>query len=239
MKNSLFNYHDYKDFLKMKINSPEGARGYIRKLAAAASCQTSYLSTVLHSYHHLTPDHACGLCQFWNFTESETDYFLLLVDYSRCGTVILRDRLKRKIKSIQTERENLSKRLDRQSLPAAIDEAVYYSSWVWSALHILTSINEYQSVESIANRLQLPPEYVLTCLTKLEKLELVKNVKQKWIHSSASIHIPRESPLVAIHHNNWRQKAVLHSQMFHVDLPQNQIFTISQTINFELALKRF
>jgi len=65
---NVFNHLDYKDFLKIQIEENHEAYGYKSRLAKAANCQKSFLSQVLNSHIHLTPEHAVGLCQFWKFS---------------------------------------------------------------------------------------------------------------------------------------------------------------------------
>jgi uncharacterized protein (TIGR02147 family) len=212
IKFSVFQHSDYKALLKAAI-SADGTRGYIRKLAEVAGCQRSYLSTVLHSHHHLTPDHACGIASFWKLTPQEEDYFLALVDHARSGCPRLKSRLEKKIKKLLRENENLSTRLERQSLSHTSQTLGYYSSWVWSALHIIVSIPEYGSASAISKRFNLPEKFVKEALFNLEKTGLVKETANRWEFASDSVHVPKDSAWVSLHHNNWRQRAVMHSQL--------------------------
>ena len=216
MKLELFTFKDYKTYLNALVNSAEMPRGYTKKLAMAAGCQPSYFSTVLHAHNHLTPDHAIGLCLFWNFDSAGTDYFLLLVDFARSATPALKNRIKSKLKILQQEHEDLSKRLNRPAFATSAlnSGSIYYSSWLMSALHIMTSIPKFQKVKAIAAHLQLPEKYVNDCLVQLEVMGLVTNSNSRWEFASHSVHIPRESPFVSLHHSNWRQRAILYSQMY-------------------------
>jgi len=62
---SLFSSENYKAYLKSVLDGPGKERGYQSRLAEAAGCQRSYLSQVVHSTPHLTPEHAMGMAQFW------------------------------------------------------------------------------------------------------------------------------------------------------------------------------
>ena len=212
MLSSLFAFHDYKAFLRKTLQSKD-TRGEITRLAQAAGCQRSYLSRVIHEHVHLTPDQAFGIAQGLKFNAAERDYFLLLVDRARCGTPALIAHLDSKLQAMRQAQEDLSQRLGRETRDdAAGTELAYYSSWVWPAVHLMTSIPDCQSETQIAHRLGLPEGRVHGVLTELEARRLVRREGSRWKFQSGSVHIPKASPLVSLHHNNWRQQAVLESQ---------------------------
>jgi uncharacterized protein (TIGR02147 family) len=209
MKDSVFAFDDYRAYLRKRIESEETSRGLITRMANAAQCQRSHLSRVISGTLHLTPDQALGLTRHWNFNDDETDYFLTLVDRDRAGSPALRARLGNRLQASRRKQEDLTKRLKRMEvIPTGID-STYYSAWYWSAIHILVSIPEFQTIEAISRRLALPDLMVKNCLEALEQQGLVKNSGKNWKIGSASIHLPRNTPVIGVHHNNWRQRAVM------------------------------
>ena len=185
--------------------------GAISKMAAAAGCQRSHLSRVISGKVHLTPEQADGLAEYWRLNEAEGEYFLYLLEFARAGTKGLRQRIQRKIQRLKKEQEDLSERLRQPSLGVEEREIVYYSAWHWSAIHIIVSIPEYQTVTSISRRLTMPETLVRYCLEQLERFGLVRREGERWKFSSHTIHLPRRSPLIGTHHNNWRARASLKS----------------------------
>jgi uncharacterized protein (TIGR02147 family) len=214
MRPEVFQFNDYKSLLKSVLNSPESKRGLSRELSQAAQCQPSYFSSVINGHTHLTPDHAYGITRFFVLNEDETSYFLLLVDHARSGSPTLKARISAQLKSLKTEQENLAKRLKRPALSTDTENSVYYSTWAWSAIHILVSIPEFQDPKKIASKLKLTESYVIQVLDELERINLVKSSGKKWTYHSGSLHVPKHSPFVTTHHNNWRQQAVAHAQVF-------------------------
>jgi uncharacterized protein (TIGR02147 family) len=215
MKPNVFDFNDYKKLLIAHAKSTEAKRGYLRELAEAAGCQRSYFSSILHTKNHLTPDQACSLTHFWNLNNSESEYFLTLVDLARAGTSLLKQRLNRKLAELRKEHEDLTIRMASKTVVTAeTGELVYYSSWIYSALHILASISLYQRPSAMAERLNIPEFQIRSCLAVLKQMKLVEEVKaDHWRHSSSTRHVHRNSPLVVLHHNNWRQRAILDAQM--------------------------
>ncbi|MGZ3774418.1 MAG: TIGR02147 family protein [Pseudobdellovibrionaceae bacterium] len=213
MKTSIFQFDDYKDYLNTRINNSDVKHGLISRLAEAASCQRSYLSQVLNGHVQLTSDHALGLCHYFRFNDKETDYFLNLVDLSRAGSLRLKDRLRSKIERMQKDYFNLSKRVDAKAITISSPEAFYYSSWHWMAIHIATSVPEFNTVEAISERLNLPLELVKKTLNQLLDMGYVEKKKDKWSYAGSNLHLSNESPSVVVHHTNWRQRSAIDSAM--------------------------
>lgn len=208
----LFNCLDYKDFIKSRIAAAHPSRGYVGVMAKAAGCQRSYLSQALNSSVHLTPDHAFALSRFFQLNDLETKYFLLLVDHARCGSAGLRKHLQEQMDQIRESQKNLSRRL-KTTTTSGEDHGVYYSSWHWQAIHYATTIKTLQTAEAIAQRLLLPKSLVVICLNQLITMGLVVFENGRFRHKGDDLHLHSRSRWISIHHNNWRQRAVLNSQV--------------------------
>jgi uncharacterized protein (TIGR02147 family) len=206
---SVFEFDDYKAFLRAQA---KGQRGRVSRLAAAAGCQRSYLSRVLSSEAHLTPDHAHAMADFLGLEGGESEYFLLLVERARAGTASYRKHLKSKLETLSQRRLEISNRVRRPPPEDGPMERLYYSSWHWSAIHIAVSIPGLQTEDALAQELGLPGDLVRTSLLKLAEMNLVRRERDRWMHHSSDIHLERKSPMIAMHHGNWRQRAVLDSQ---------------------------
>lgn len=216
---SVFNYSDYKEAMKAWIAESEGSSswGLITQMAKKAQCQRSHLSRVLNGSMHLTPDQGYGLCQYWELTALEAEYFLALLDHARAASATYRSHLEEKLARLKREQENLTRILNRPRIGPGEKEITYYSAWHWSAIHILTSVPQYQTIQSISRKLRIDETFVQECLETLARFGMVKQDKGRWIFTSSDIHLPRESPLAALHHNNWRQRAVLNAQSLDQD----------------------
>jgi len=104
----------------------------------------------------------------------------------------------------------------------------YFSTWIWSAIHFLTSIPEYQSLENISDRLGLKLSVTLQFLEQLQTQGLIENQGQRWIYKSGEFHAPKDSPLVRLHHQNWRMRAVVDAQDLN---SEGTHFTAVQTVS--------
>jgi len=202
----LLAFEDYKEFIRAMVEENRETRGYLTKLAEAANCQKSYLSQVLRSKVQLTPEHAMGLCQFWGLNEIESDYFLNLVFLGRTDFAPLKRKVLQKLNILRKQNDHLGERYSKPKLQGA-DHQVYYSSWIYAAIHISLSLKECRSVNSIAQRLALSPELVRSALMALEEMGIARRSGQSWELGVGSIHLPQDSPMNFINHQNWRLKA--------------------------------
>jgi uncharacterized protein (TIGR02147 family) len=207
---NVFEFSDYRELLVRLLKS-EGTRwGAVGQIAAAIGCQRSYLSKVLHGKAELTMDQAHAVARYLSLSLRATEYFLALVERSRAASPAFRAHIEKRLAALKREQENLSEKVERPRAPEDFRHAVYYSVWYYSAVHILTSVPGFQAPAAIAGRLQLPSSLVLDALKQLAEMGLVEKNGRGW-NFKAEIHVPAQSPLVALHHGNWRQRAVIDS----------------------------
>jgi hypothetical protein len=225
MEKTVFDFADYKEFLKYHLSS---SWGEVSKLAKSAGCQRSYLSRVLNEHVHLTPDHGYGVCAHFKLSIMETEYFMLLLELARSGSKEYRIHLEKKLQSLRREQENIAKRLNRMQITPGETESTYYSAWYWSAIHIATSVRELQTPESIAKHFQLPEALVRLVLEKLKYHGLIQGASGRWKYGKGEVHIPRTSPLVSLHHQNWRERAAINSRLMD---PESVHFTVVQSMD--------
>ena len=211
MSVDIYFFNDYRLFIKARVREEKEQWGIWAKLAKAASCQATYISQAMSGKVQLTPEQMIGLGEFFNLSEEETDFLLLLLEHSRAGTKALRDRIGRKIEKIRKEREDIAKRFQQPRVSPGARENLYYSAWYWAALHIIITIPKYQTPLAISQRLSLSEDFVTVAMGELAHHGILILENGKWKLAMADVHVPKDSPMVSLHHNNWRQRAVLDS----------------------------
>ncbi len=209
----IFTYQTYKSALRGQIRANQAVKGYKSKLAEAAGCQRAYLSHVLKTHVQLTPEHALGIAHFWGLGPLEKDYFLELVNRERAGTLSLRKYCEERLAEMRLQNANLSARLKRPGIGEQKLQTLYYSSWHYSAIHILLTIPGFQTTKAISNHLRLSEELVREALITLKEMGLAEQAGLVWKASSFDIHLAKDSPMNSINHSNWRGRAVLDSQV--------------------------
>lgn len=104
---SLFEFSNYRDYIRYRLNQKREIRGYHSRIARAAGCQKSFLTQVLKEQLNLSRDHAAALTEFFKFSEQEANYFLALVDFERAGTTSLRRMELQRIERLRKNADNL------------------------------------------------------------------------------------------------------------------------------------
>lgn len=204
----VFSFNNYKEYITYQIDAHSSIRGYRSRLAEAAGIQRTYLSQALHGHVELTPEHAMALAEFWNMKKEETDYFLLLLHYSRAGTPKLREHILHQMKSLKAQHEDLEKQLNSPKISNLNHEVLYYSNWIWTALHAIVSLSEFPTPSKIAKATGLPVKLILTYLKELQRMGLVNQTRGQWQSTQKKLHLSKRSASVWNHHYNWRAQAL-------------------------------
>jgi uncharacterized protein (TIGR02147 family) len=203
---TVFEYPDYKSYLLDWAE--EKGRGEKSRIAAALRCHMAYISQVLNGSADLSLEQAETLNAYLGHAEEESDFFLLLVLHGRAGTASLRDYHARKIARTLEERRILKNRLKfKKTLPIE-DQAIFFSAWYYSAIHLLLQIPEFQTKEKIAAYLKLPLNQVKQVLDFLESLGLATQTHGRYKTGEINIYLAGDSPMIARHHTNWRMRAI-------------------------------
>ena len=207
----IYSFSDYRKYLRAVIKHNSDVWGYQTRLAEAAGCQRSFLSQVLSGKSGLTLDHAAGASQYLNLSEDEAHYFLDLINLDRAATQTLKKMISERLENQKSKREHLGTRFSEQTFSSSeFNEQIYYSSWHFAAIHILTGIPEFQTANAIASRLGISIHSVNATLNKLREMQLVdQDRKGQWKISNRRIHLAKESPMSFANHQNWRQQALL------------------------------
>ena len=225
----VFSYNTYKDFLHGYLEDNK-QKGLVSQMAAACGCDRTYLSQVLNSKAELTPDHLIQFCESIALKEIESRYLLLVLLYDRSSSLAAKRSLRLQIDKIKNEAQVLSHKITSQEKPEEIKEeqrTLYYSNWLYGAIHILTSIPALQSAQAIATHLQIPIATAQRVLKDLTEMKLVSKDKDKFIHRGNDVYLPHHFPQSYSHHLNWRMRATERS-MVKEDVHYTNVFSISK-----------
>lgn len=209
MKKSLFDYKDYKTYIKERIiDSPTKGRGIKLKIAEHLSCQTSFISQVLNGLPNFSLEQGIKLNTFFDHTKEEARYFILLLHCERAGSAELIAFLKEEMKEIVDKRSDLKNRIDIKNSLKKVDQQVYYSSWLYACIHMMVAIPDFQTIPAMTKHLNLPREKVMEVITFLEETGLIQKVGARYEIGVTKIHLSKDSPQIQRHHTNWRMQAI-------------------------------
>lgn len=233
----IFSFLNYKEYIRSKINEQKQSRGYQQILAEHAGCQKSFFSQMLNSDKiHLSAEQGMALADYWHLSSEETSFWLDLISYQRAGSKKLQQYLERKIQSAKKSNNEVTNKFHRPSISHDHRDTMYYSSWLWAAVHVATSSEYLQTADSIAKHLKVSKAIVEEILISLNEMGLVKKKSsEKWQFNDSNIHLPPASPLTSLNHANWRGVALSKIMQPREDnLHFSSVFTISKKDFFSL-----
>lgn len=204
----VFEFNDYRLYLKNAFSGSGAGRGKRGPLAASLNCQPSFLTQVFMERAHLSLEHAISVCDYLKFDESESQYFMLLVQKAKAGSKKLENYFEQKLKKIIQKRNSIDTRIRIQTVLSVEDQMIYYSVWYYSAIHILCSLPNIKTAEDISEYLKLDLILIKEAMRFLEEKGFIKQDKGNYEIGSRRIHLKKGSSMLPRHHANWRMKAI-------------------------------
>lgn len=226
---TIFKHKTYKDFFRSYLKENH-YKGSVSKVAEACGCDRTYLAQVLNGKADLTVDHVISFSENMGLNQIDSEFLLTLLLHDRSASITVKKTLKLKIETIKKEAEVLSQNIAKNSKTSGVSDQFrtsYYSSWLYAAVHILTSIPEFQTVNAISDKLQTEHSIIQNILKDLAEAGLISKTKDKYVHSSSDIYLPIEHPQNYSHHLNWRIKAVERT-MKKEDVHYTNIYSVSK-----------
>lgn len=226
INDAIFNLSDFRDYVHSWVKAQ--GRGEYRKIAKVLGVHTTLVSQIFNSKKCLTEEQASKLCDHMNLNTLETDYFLKLVQLERAGTESLKALFRRHLKQLQLQSNDVKTRVPAVGDLSEQDRAIFYSSWQYSLVRLLTSIPEFRTKESIAAHLGLSISRTQEILNFLTSRRLCKEIKGQYHRTEKNTHVEADSSMSLRHHHNWRMKSMtLQERMTRDDLAFTSPLSIS------------
>ncbi|MGZ3810025.1 MAG: TIGR02147 family protein [Bacteriovorax sp.] len=194
-------------------------RGEFRRIASNLDMHTTLVSQVFKGKKCLTEEQASKLCVYMGLNSLETDYFIKLVQIERAGSEQLKDIFRRHLRQIQAQANEIRNRVPESKELNEQDRTIFYSSWQYSLVRLLISLDGFQTAEKISFRLNLSLSRVQEILAFLTSRGLCTLQGNQYKRTKQNTHVEAKSPLAIRHHQNWRSKSLqLHEKMTADDL---------------------
>jgi uncharacterized protein (TIGR02147 family) len=208
-KKQVYDFEHYRDFLRHKTENNAQNWGIKRKLAEHIGCAPTYISQVLKEHSDLSLEQLFRLSDFFQLSKDEHQYLILIHQKDRAATAEVRNYYQTEMNLIIAKRLNLSKRLNRQNTLNEKDRAIYYSSWLYMAIHFSVGFNkcdDREAVKSLFTKVRV--DKVDAILDFLISIGLLIEEKNRLKPGTEFIWLSNESPWIVKHHTNWRLKAI-------------------------------
>lgn len=226
----IFNSNSYQSFIRKTIEQmPNNGRGELLRLATHIGVHTSTLSQVLALKKHFTLEQSCLAAEYFGLNTIETSYFLLLVNRDRAGTTLLKRNFDVQLNEIKQKSTELKVMLPHDRPLTQEEKAIFYSNWFYTAIWAQTSIEGFNTRDSLEKYFNLPRKLINEVTQFLIKTGLCVEEKGYLKPGHKYTHLEAESPLVSRHHANWRIKAMeRHPNLSQSELCYSSPLTLSK-----------
>ena len=205
----IFDYLDYRKYVLEELKKrPKKGHGQFLKIAKALHIHTTMVTHILKGHLHFSMEQSLAMAEFLGLNELETEFFIHLVQWERAGNPQTKNYFFKKLSAIKERSQNLRERLETKNTLDDSDRAVYYSTWIYAAIRLLTSIPHFQTREALAERLGMHISRVNQILEFLLSRGLCQEEDGRIFYGDTKTYIGQESLLVSRHHSNWRLKAL-------------------------------
>ena len=230
-KNSVFNCSTFHQFLVLGIeNNTDLKRGEKKSISDYLGIHPTLLSQILSGSRSFTEEQVFLLGEYFGLSDLENDYISTLHQIEKSQSKIFKAKLIKKKDDLKRKSLNLSERVSKDKTLTEEEKSIFYSSWHYSAVRMLTSLENGVSKEEIVDRLELEKKKVTEILDFLISVGLCKIEKGKY-HLGVSItHVEKSSPYYRQHHINWRLKSI---QKLDRPLDEDLTFTSPASISKE------
>jgi uncharacterized protein (TIGR02147 family) len=229
MKIIVFEFQDYKEYLRNYIHQlPRQGYGFKSRMAQALNCKTSYITQVLHGQAHISLEYAETLNELLKHSDSESEYFLNLVNLCRAGTESLRRRINNRLLALKAKQGNLKERFNEKTDLNDTKIMEFFSLWYLNAIQIASTIPRLQSRKALKEALGISEHTLNEGLTFLVSNGLIQEKGNRLIPGQTKIFIGKDSSVLKVHHANWRQRAILSMDRSYTDdLHFTSVFSLS------------
>jgi uncharacterized protein (TIGR02147 family) len=220
---------NYRAFIReyLQKRSPNG-RGEIAKLALFIGVHPTFVSQVLTGKREFNLEQSFSTAEFLDLTETETKYFLLLLQKERAGTQALKGYFKKELEILKKSLLEIPNRLNEHRNLSETEKAIFYSSWIYSAIRLFCSVERGKKLEEIVEHFAINRKRAIHILDFLcEKNLCVKN-GDRYLMGSQHTHIAIDSPFAIRHHMNWRTKAL---QLHETRTEEELVFTAPMSVS--------
>lgn len=207
-KKTVFDVKTHLEYLHECLRPQPNGRGLKKRLAEYLNIQPAFLSQILSGRYDLTLEQADATNLFFDHSPDESDFFILLVNRDRASTPSLRKYFDVKVQNVLRKRLEFVERVGKKHEVSQEAQNIYYSSWIYAAIHIGSAIPEFCTQTGIAKALGLPLDLTGKTLDFLVANRLLKKDGNRYEITDHWIRIERASPHIIKHHSHWRAKAI-------------------------------
>lgn len=209
MKAYIYDFTDYIELLDFLINSSNNkGRGIKKQLSDVLNCQLSFITHVFNRNKDFSSEHIFKIATFFKLNNDETEFLVTLHSFNRAGTQDLKSFYLKKLNLIKNKYKLLKHRLNEVEPIDLESQAIYYSHWLYSAIHMAVTIPDLQNIKNLKKYFDLEAKEFNKIVNFLIKKDLIKKENDRLLPGVSNIFLSKDSPLINSHHTNWKIKII-------------------------------
>ena len=230
MKIDIFVEDCYKTFINDLVRSmPKRGRGQYKKLAEYLSTSTVSISQIFNGERELTMEQAFLTTKFFELDHYETTYFLSMVEFAKAGHFELKNFYQKRLRDIKEEAVKNKGRVSKFKELSDNSKSIFYSDSSYSKVRLATSLPKLNTIEEIADYLELNINHVETIIDFLKRNGLCKVVNGHLEIDTQHTLLTSDSPFVKNHHVNWRINSMQKAN--HLNKKNEVMFTLPMSLS--------
>ncbi|MGZ3793506.1 MAG: TIGR02147 family protein [Bdellovibrio sp.] len=230
---NIFEQDDYKTIIKYWIRSKiENRRGAFKNLAGYLGVHATLVSQILSGTKDFSEEQLFATCEFLGIPKLESRYLWILLQIERAGSVTVKKHYVELKEQLQQQAMQITHRIEKDRVLTETEKAVFYSSWIYSAIHVATTLEKKIDFEFICTRFQIHPAKAREIINFLIEIQMIKEKEGRFYPGTTSTHLETSSPFIGKHHTNWRLKAIEASENLRDD-------ELMYSANFSISNKDF
>lgn len=205
---AIFEYSNYRHYLEDILKSPAFGRGGRAHMAQHLNCQPSYVSQVLKGKSSLSLEQAFKVNTFLRHNPLQREYFMVLVEMDRAGTLELKQYYSTKRAELSEKSKLIENQMSYDQLSEA-DAVAYYSNWNNVLIRNLIDIPTFKTVEALKKKLNISEESFAKAFDFLVEKGLIRiNAEGLLEQGHTRLHIKKQSPLAKFGHISTRLQMI-------------------------------
>ncbi|MBC7743250.1 MAG: DUF4423 domain-containing protein [Bdellovibrionaceae bacterium] len=213
----IWEFTSYRPYLSERLGGDGARTGLRTKLAAAIPVHTTFVSQVLKGRTDFSLEQAESINEFLGHSEDEGEFFNLLISKDRAGHPKLKKRFEKKLQLMRDERLNIKNRLNSPDSITPKDREKFYSSALYGAIHVLSAIPQFQTLEALAEAVRISKSRARAMIDFMIRLGVLREEGGKIKSGSNHVHLANDSELILKHHTNWRFHTIANLQFLDRD----------------------
>lgn len=224
---TVFDYKNNFEYLLARLNPRISKRGVKIQFADCLQVTPGYISQILSGKLNLTLEQADLANSFLEHSIEEGNFFILLVSRDRAGTHSLKQHFTYQIDHIIKDRLRVSTHLEKKMELSDLSQSIYYSSWLYPAIHVAITIPAYRKVSELIKFFHISKIQLLSILNFLEKNGLIIKNGDQITPTQNWVRIERDSHFFNQTQKLWRELTIRSlDQLDNTSLHYSGVFSI-------------